>query len=450
MEPELWLLDKKCSFHSSQFFHTWPTLGPRYWVRIPLPKARIRARTKVERKAKSKAKARTRRGDRSRSPPFRLVLECVLWPLSSSFVEKALAPARRHWGRSGIWALHFVILPSIVLKVVILLPPQLTTLWVGPGFFLCFDEWLLVQLSTIEVGPGSEPLLFKLRPLRVALRLSLWPVCSQSSSPPLRLALALTLPIQLTTIEVGRGLGTFFYPLATPGFISLFSPSAPPLKLALGDGSQSSSPPLRLVLALSPPHLESTSLSFFLPSYCSSSPGRPARVNPTWFRSREITLSCLFSAGCCHGTVQSDLPYPSLMKRYGVSPVRSPSTLGGRCSPCFWAPFLYLTLDVALLHRRPPHLWDGQVYLVVEESLVSFFSPPFSLLPKSVWVAFWRHYSLFFSIFLSSMCCSFLPSSSWADTACTGDDFRDAYSMGATDCVSGFPPFGHLFLQWSG
>ena len=35
----------------------------------------------------------------------------------------------------------------------------------------------------------------------------------------------------------------------------------------------------------------------------------------------------------------------------------------------------------------------------------------------------------------------------WADTACTGDDLRDAYSLGATDCVSGFPPFGHLFYS---
>ena len=32
---------------------------------------------------------------------------------------------------------------------------------------------------------------------------------------------------------------------------------------------------------------------------------------------------------------------------------------------------------------------------MLEESLVSFFSPPFSLLLKSVWVASWRHYSLF-------------------------------------------------------
>ena len=50
---------------------------------------------------------------------------------------------------------------------------------------------------------------------------------------------------------------------------------------------------------------------------------------------------------------------------------------------------------------------------------------------------------------LSSRCCSLLPSF-WVDIACTGDDFREAYSMGATDCVSGFSPFGHLSLQWSG
>ena len=61
------------------------------------------------------------------------------------------------------------------------------------------------------------------------------------------------------------------------------------------------------------------------------------------------------------------------------------------------------------LHRRPPHLFEVDK---VEESLVSFFSPPFSLLPKSVWVVFWRHHSLFF-----------------LDTACTGDDFRDAHLL---------------------
>ena len=45
------------------------------------------------------------------------------------------------------------------------------------------------------------------------------------------------------------------------------------------------------------------------------------------------------------------------------------------------------------------------------------------------------------------MCCSFLPSSSWADTACTGDDFRDAYSMGATDWGLWLPTFWTTFLR---
>ena len=45
------------------------------------------------------------------------------------------------------------------------------------------------------------------------------------------------------------------------------------------------------------------------------------------------------------------------------------------------------------------------------------------------------------------MCCSFLPSSSWADTAWTGDHFRAANSLGATDCVSSFPPLGQLFYS---
>ena len=44
----------------------------------------------------------------------------------------------------------------------------------------------------------------------------------------------------------------------------------------------------------------------------------------------------------------------------------------------------------------------------------------------------------------------FLPRLSWADLACTGDVFRYAHSTEATDCVSGFSPFGHAFLQTSG
>ena len=72
--------------------------------------------------------------------------------------------------------------------------------------------------------------------------------------------------------------------------------------------------------------------------------------------------------------------------------------------------FFFLILAVALLHKQPPHLRDRRVTMVLEESLVSFFSPTFSLLLKSVWVA----------SSTSSMCCSFLPGSSWGDTARTG------------------------------
>ena len=200
-----------------------------------------------------------------------------------------------------------------------------------------------------------------------------------------------------------------------------------------------SSPPLRLALDL----LLFFSSFCYLPYSSSSSLAAPpagiqSDSDPKW------SSSCFFPASCCHGTVQSDLLYPSLM---GLSSKGS-LDFAGLGSPCSWAPPLFLLLDVALLHSWPPHLCDWQFHLVVEESLVPSLAPPFSLLSKSVWVAFWRHYSLFFLIFLSSMCCSFLPSFLWADIVCTGDDFRDfraAYSLGATDCVSGFPPFGQLF-----
>ena len=152
------------------------------------------------------------------------------------------------------------------------------------------------------------------------------------------------------------------------------------------------------------------------------------------------------AAGCCHGTVQSDLLYPSLLKKTRAPSGRPPLAFSRSPLDSLLAGFLFffLILDVALLHKQPPRPRDRQVTMVLEESLVSFSSPPFSLLLKSVWVASWRHYSLF-SPSTSSMCCSFLPGSSWADNASTGDHFRAAYSLGATDCVSGFPPFGQLF-----
>ena len=107
--------------------------------------------------------------------------------------------------------------------------------------------------------------------------------------------------------------------------------------------------------------------------------------------------ACRFSAGCCHGSVQSDLLYPSLLKKTRAPSGRPPFAFSRSPLDSLLAGFLFffLILDVAPLHKWPPHPWDWQVAMVLEESLVSFFSPPFSLLLKSVWVAFWRHYSLF-------------------------------------------------------
>ena len=313
---------------------------------------------------------------RTRSPPFRLVLGWVFNLLNLLLILHfwhALAPARRHLGRSGGWAFSFV--------------------------FLLYIHVMVFDLSYLW-GTAPSPALHHLgwpwlgAPLLRSLPLGVPDAYSQSSSPPLRVALALHLPTQLTTIEVGPGLGTFSLPFTI--FSTLFPPLWPPRPLeSKVIQIQSDHPP-----AFSPPvaAMERSKV------ICSIQ---------VW--GKDVGLSCKVSLD-----------------------------FAGLGSPCSWAPLLFLLLDVALLHRRPPHLWDGQVYL---ESLVSLFSPPFSLLPKSVWVAFWRHHSLFFPIFLSSMCCSLLPSSSWADTACTGEDFRDAYSLGATDCVSGFPPFGHLFYS---
>ena len=53
--------------------------------------------------------------------------------------------------------------------------------------------------------------------------------CLKSSSPPLRLALALHLPTQITTIEVGPGLGTFFSSFTISP--TLLSPPWPPRPL---------------------------------------------------------------------------------------------------------------------------------------------------------------------------------------------------------------------------
>ena len=63
--------------------------------------ARIRARTRVAIKARVKGKVMIGKVDRTRSPPFRLVLGWVFNLLLILHFWHALAPARRHLGRSG-------------------------------------------------------------------------------------------------------------------------------------------------------------------------------------------------------------------------------------------------------------------------------------------------------------------------------------------------------------
>ena len=128
--------------------------------------------------------------------------------------------------------------------------------------------------------------------------------------------------------------------------------------------SHSSSPPLRLALEREYPLFASPLLP--------SSPhllllsGRPARriqsdSDPKW------SSACRFSAGCCHGTVQSDLPYPSLLKKTRAPSGRPPLTFSRSSLDSLLAGFLFflLILDVALLHKQPPHLRDRQVTMVV-------------------------------------------------------------------------------------
>ena len=64
-------------------------------------KARIRARIRVAIKARVKGKVMIGKVDRSRSPPFRLVLGWAFHLLLTLHYWHALAPARRHLGRSG-------------------------------------------------------------------------------------------------------------------------------------------------------------------------------------------------------------------------------------------------------------------------------------------------------------------------------------------------------------
>ena len=132
-------------------------------------KGGIRGRTRVAIKARAKGKVRTRKVDRTRSPPFRLVLVWVFYLLLILHFWHALAPARRHLGRSGGWALSFVFLCCILFIVILpLLSRRNGSLSSSPPFRLAL-AWSLppsmptlvgtrcilkVQLTTIEVGPG--------------------------------------------------------------------------------------------------------------------------------------------------------------------------------------------------------------------------------------------------------------------------------------------------------
>ena len=152
-------------------------------------------------------------------------------------------------------------------------------------------------------------------------------------APPFRLALAwnpllmITLvnargvfAIQLTTIEVGPGARI---PSFRFTFASFFSSSSPPLW---------------------PPPAESKVIQIQSDHLLAASP-----------------------PGCCHGTVQSDLSYPSLLKKPRAPSGRPPLTFSRSSLDSLLAGFLFffLILDVALLHKQRPHLRDRQVTMVV-------------------------------------------------------------------------------------
>ena len=80
------------------------------------------------------------------------------------------------------------------------------------------------------------------------------------------------------------------------------------------------------------------------------------------------------------GPIQSDLLYPSLLKKTRAPSGRPPLAFSRSPLDSLLAGFLFffLILDVALLHKQPPRPRDRQVTMVLAESLVSFFSLPFS------------------------------------------------------------------------
>ena len=112
--------------------------------------------------------------------------------------------------------------------------------------------------------------------------------------------------------------------------------------------SQSSSPPLRLALEREYPLFASPLLSSSPPLLPLS--GRPARRIQSDSDPKRSS-ACRFSTGCCHGTVQSDLLYPSLLKKTRAPSGRPPLAFSRRPLDSLLAGFLFffLILDVALL-----------------------------------------------------------------------------------------------------
>ena len=103
----------------------------------------------------------------------------------------------------------------------------------------------------------------------------------------------------------------------------------------------------------------------------------------------------------------------------------------GLGSPCSWAFLLFLLLDGC---------WREFGFLLQPPLLPSlFFRRASGLLSEGT--------TLSSPLFFPPCAVPFTQVPLGWILHATGDDFRDAYSLGATDCVSGFPPFGHLFYS---
>ena len=99
----------------------------------------------------------------------------------------------------------------------------------------------------------------------------------------------------------------------------------------------------------------------------------PLAAPPAEFQVIQITAYC-FSAGCCHGTVQSDLLYPSVLKKTRIPTERPPLTFFRRSlgSLLVGLLFFFLILDAVLLLTLLSHQSDRHVAAAIEERSVSF------------------------------------------------------------------------------